>query len=213
MDDRPARAALTSNDVRFSVVVPTIGRPTLVDALASIARQLEPGDELLVVCDASGDWGDSARNSCIARANGTHLVFLDDDDEYLPGALASMRDFARSHPGCIGVFKQRWELYEDPWHRHDLDQTASPMYCVPNVPGKVGRFRGPPDSPRRGDVAFIRETVALQGEPIWREERTSVVRPEKSRWRRLRRSVAVRKRLRRLRARLRLRQPAQPGVL
>jgi glycosyltransferase involved in cell wall biosynthesis len=159
-----------------------------------------------VIRDDTGDWGDSARNSAIARATGTHLVFMDDDDEFVPGALASMRGFAERHEGRIGIFRQRRILYghggkvrvDETWQDPDLDQTASPMYCVPNLPAKVGRFRGPPEAPRRGDVAFIRETVALQGEPVWREEVTSIVRPERSRWRRMRYRIALRTRLRRL---------------
>jgi glycosyltransferase involved in cell wall biosynthesis len=194
--------------VTFSVIIPTVGRPTLRHAFESVASQLSPADEVIVIRDEGGDWGDAARNRAIERASGTHLIFMDDDDEFLPGALATMRRFAEEHPGRIGIFRQRLVLYGhggsircvgEVWRDQDLDQTATPMYCVPNTVGKLGRFRGPAEAPRRGDVAFIRETVALQGEPVWREECTSVVRPEKSLWRRLRYRIALRTRLRRLR--------------
>jgi glycosyltransferase involved in cell wall biosynthesis len=193
--------------VTFSVILPTTGRPTLRYAFESAASQLAPGDEVIVIRDESDDWGDSPRNSAMDRASGTHLIFLDDDDEFLPGALATMRRFAQEHPGRIGIFRQRRVQYGRDgeirrvgvtWHDRDVSQTAPPLYCVPNIPGKVGRFRAPAEEPRRGNVAFIRETIALQGEPVWREECTSVVKPERSRWRRLKYLIAVRTRLRRL---------------
>jgi glycosyltransferase involved in cell wall biosynthesis len=193
--------------VTFSVIVPTAGRPTLGYTLESIVSQIEPGDEVFVIRDDSGDWGHSARDDAIARATGTHLVFMDDDDEFLPGALATMRRFAEDNEGRIGIFRQRRVLYGrggeirrvgEMWHDRDLDQTATSTYCVPNVPGKLGRFHDHVEDVRRGDVAFIRETVALQGEPVWREECTTIVKPERSRWRRLRYRIALRTRLRRL---------------
>jgi glycosyltransferase involved in cell wall biosynthesis len=193
-------------DVTFSIIVPTSGRPTLRHAFESIASQFEPGDEVIVVYDRSDDWGDAARNGAIARAKGTHLVFMDDDDEFLPGALDTMRRFARQHPDRVGIFCQRRVLYGHAGavrtvtgsRADDLYRTASPMYCVPNKPGQVGRFRAPAENGRKGDVGFIRETVELQGEPVWRDEVTYVVRPERSRWRRLRYRLALRTRLRRL---------------
>jgi glycosyltransferase involved in cell wall biosynthesis len=199
-----------ASQVTFSVIVPTTGRPTLGYALESIASQLEPGDELFVIRDDRGDWGDTARDDAIERATGTHLVFMDDDDEFLPGALATMRRFAKDNEGRIGIFRERRVLYGHGgeirhvavmWRDRDLDQTATPMYCVPNVPGKLGRFGGRSEDVRRGDVAFMRETVALQGEPVWREEITFVVKPERSRLRDLRYRIALRTRLRRLLAR------------
>src|SRR5918999_78839 len=93
--------------VTFSVIVPTVARPTLAGALASVSSQLEPGDEVLVLCNRDLDLGAKARNSLMARAQGTHLIFLDDDDEYVPGALATMRRWAAEHPGRIGIFRER----------------------------------------------------------------------------------------------------------
>jgi glycosyltransferase involved in cell wall biosynthesis len=179
----------------FSIILPTTGRPTLKDAFASVADQLEPGDEVLVVCDRSGDSGNSARNDAIARARGSHLLFLDDDDELVPGALAKVRRFADEHPGRIGIFRTHYELLEGPWHEATLRQTGSANLCVPNLPGRLGRF-GADGDPRPGDREFIRQTVELQGEPIWQTERIIVIRPEKSRWRRLRYKAAPKHRFR-----------------
>jgi hypothetical protein len=62
------------------------------------------------------------------------------------------------------------------------------MFCVPNVEGKVGSWTGsqPLVSPtgRRYDVAdyeFISKTVALQGEPIFRDEIVAHIRADRRR--------------------------------
>jgi len=199
----------------FSVIVPTVGRRTLSHTLASVAAQLEAGDELLVFCNTDGDFGNAARNSGIERARGSHLVFLDDDDEWLPGALARMRRFADANPGRVGIFRFRSEFGELPVTA-DLRTAGSPTYVVPNIPGKVGRF-GPTDvtapgfrkprpgetpeslAERFGDYEFIRTTLELRrDEPIWLPQVTTVLRPEKNRWRRLRYRIRLRTRLRAL---------------
>jgi hypothetical protein len=189
-------------DVCLSMLVATSGRRTLDDTLASITAQIESGDEILVYFDTSGDAGDTARNRMMPQACGTHLVFVDDDDVLLPGALRWIRRFARENPGRIGIFRLNYGV-EGPrsWSTEgDLWNTQTGMYVVPNVPGKVGRWGSPPDAPagRQGDYTFICETVALQGEPVWCEEAIQDVRPERSRLRRLRYRLSLRTRMRSL---------------
>jgi glycosyltransferase involved in cell wall biosynthesis len=200
----------------FTVIVPTTGRPTLRHTLASISSQLEAGDTLIVVRNDDGDFGNQARNRGIEVATTSHLVFLDDDDEWVPGALARMRLFADEQPGRIGIFRCRIEGVAEGPTTPDLGGTGTQNYVVPNLPGKVGRFR-PADlsdptfralrpgetaeylSVRLGDVEFIRSTVELQqSEPVWLPEVTTVLRPERNRVRRLRYKLRLRTRLRKL---------------
>ena len=102
----------------FSIIIPTTGRPELAGALESLrSAGLRPSDEVVVVADGqrafdralpivdeSGitfcnllsteetrDWGMTQRNVGMAEATGTHLMFLDDDDMYLPHALDLVR--------------------------------------------------------------------------------------------------------------------------
>ena len=188
----------------FTVIVPTSGRPTLAAALASVSDQLEPGDELILVCSNDGDFGNAARNAALERARGSHLVFLDDDDEYLPGGFATMRGMADKHPGRLLVFLKRWEVYGDAYG-------AVTAAVFPNLPGKLGRFAPADDSimrdlrpgetveqlrQRRGDMEFVRTTLELQGgELLHIPQAVYVVRPEKSRWRRFRFRLDLRRRL------------------
>ena len=168
------------NDVAFSVIVPTRGRKTVLAALESITEQFEPGDEVLVRCSRDEDFGNSARQSMIERAKGTHLLFMDDDDQFARGALATMRAFAREHPGRIGIFRMRYldgrVLWTEPELR--LRNVSSQMLCVPNVPGKLGRWESP-EYPRVADYEFVRATAELQGEPIFREEIVAYIRSDR----------------------------------
>lgn len=100
---------------RFSVIIPTYGRPEfLADAMSSVAEQSFTDFECLVVDDASAAPPElpatdprfrlvrrdtnggpaAARNTGIAAATGTHIAFLDDDDTWAPDRLERA---ARAH--------------------------------------------------------------------------------------------------------------------
>jgi glycosyltransferase involved in cell wall biosynthesis len=166
--------------VTFSVIVPTRGRSTLRGSLASITEQLEPGDEAIVRCSRDEDFGNAARQSMIERAKGTHLLFMDDDDQFATGALATMRRFASENPGRIGIFRMRFLngslLWTDPVLR--LRNVSSQILCIPNVPGKLGRWESP-EYERVADYEFVRATAELQGEPIFREEIVAHIRSDR----------------------------------
>ncbi|HVN59829.1 MAG TPA: glycosyltransferase [Gaiellaceae bacterium] len=166
----------------FSIVIATKGRESLTGAFASAASQLRPGDEILVLCNDAGDWGHSARNAAMPRAAGTHLLFMDDDDEYLPGALDAIRRFSAEHPDRIGIFRMRY--FEDGryvWNRREFryKNVGTPCFVVPNVPGKLGRWD---TSWPGGDWSFIEETVALQGPPVFCDEVIAVIEPDHRPW-------------------------------
>ena len=175
-------------DVHFSVIVPTAGRKTLLGTLDSIVGQLEPGDEVIVRASRDEDFGNAARQSVIERAKGTHLVFMDDDDQFARGAFRTIRRFAEEHPNRIGIFRMRYDnglsLWTEPVVR--LGNVGTPMFCVPNS-GKLGSWRAG-GIPRHGDFEFLRGTIALQGEPLFRPEIVAFVRTD----RRLLRRAATR---------------------
>ena len=164
----------------FSIIVGTTGRKTLRRTLKSITSQLEPGDELMLLCDDSGDAGDTPRNQSMHRAAGTHLLFMDDDDVYVPGAFAKMRRFADENPGRIGIFRMEYTSGPKRWRVPELKNrnVSTQIFLVPNVPGKLGvwEHRGTV----HGDYTFIEETARLQGDPIFVDEVTVRVRPIRS---------------------------------
>ena len=167
--------------------------------LESITPQLEPGDVVIVTCNNDSTWGDRARNRAMKTANTTHLLFIDDDDVYTPGALKAMRQFAAANPGRIGIFRMRFEFWfhgeygrifwEAPLLR--WGNVGTPMFVVPNVREKLGKWD--PNLPW-GDWAFIQDTVALQGEPLFCDTVVARIRPDNRP--RLIRELDVRLRLR-----------------
>lgn len=103
-----------------SVIIPTIGRATLVKAVESVLDQeIQPGSFEVIVVNDSGnplpiaEWQQSpqvqiiqnyrrersfARNSGAAVAQGQYLYFLDDDDWLLPDGLATFWKLAQTAP-------------------------------------------------------------------------------------------------------------------
>src|SRR5712691_1809101 len=131
----------------------------------------------MILRDDSGDAGDTPRNDAMPRARGTHLLFMDDDDVYVPNALATIRRFADENPGRIGIFKLEYAAgnrrWVDPVFRYKNVSTQT--FLVPNVPGKLGRWQR--QGRVEGDWRFIEATARLQGEPIFVDEVTVRVRP------------------------------------
>jgi glycosyltransferase involved in cell wall biosynthesis len=168
----------------FSVILATRGRRTLRCTIDSLLPQLEPGDELMVLRDASGDAGDTPRNDAMPRARGSHLLFIDDDDVYVPDALAKMRRFAEEQPGRIGIFKLEYVVGTYRWVEPVLryKNVSTQTFLVPNVPGKLGRWEAKENL--AGDFVFIEETARLQGEPIFVDQVTVLARPERNRLKR-----------------------------
>jgi glycosyltransferase involved in cell wall biosynthesis len=204
---RPAGSSPT-----FSVVVPTRGRETLARTLASISSQLEPGDEIIVVCTSDEDWGNSARQRGIEKATSSHVLFCDDDDVFLPGALAVMRQFAGEHPGAVGIFRRRFNAGPPQWREPVLRPTNVQCmgFVIPNVPGKLGVWGPQSSDPVKqaalqasgvrpwSDAYFVSETAELQGaRVIFCDVIVGHARPEPNPFRRLRYRLKLRTRLRR----------------
>ena len=197
-----------ADPVTISVVIATISRPTLARSLASLRSQdWRPGDEVLLVGDGPqpvaalltdqfaavglparyvenpgprGMWGHHARNWVMdaREARGSHLMALDDDDEYLPGAIAAARAALTLTPDRPHLFKMDWRtiggktLWELPVLR--AGNVGTPMFAAPNDPARLGRY----GMVYTGDFAFIRDTCShYLGGPVWREEVVCVCRP------------------------------------
>ena len=182
-----------------SIIVPTIGRPTLARTLDAAEPQLRAGDEVLVVGNLSmprndaafarhevekrrnpalhyfehgigGGFGDAQRNYGMTKATGSHLAFIDDDDAHRPDALALFHQWAGHRPV---LFRMQHYALGVLWRDKSFicGNVGTPMYLVPNARGKLGRWEVEEAGTRVGDWNFIRDTVRMLDQAIiWRPE-------------------------------------------
>ncbi len=113
--------------MRFTIITPTLLRPSLVQTCESIDTQpfqdwqhlilvdmrivditaeqvalinsLQQAKREFIFCDeAHADFGHTCRSQAWDSALGDYLIYLDDDDVYAPNALALMDEAIRSFP-------------------------------------------------------------------------------------------------------------------
>ena len=181
--------------MKLSIVIPTLGRPSLEAALESC----KDADEIVVVLDTSrggtipcklpqnailleGSFGvtggHAGRLHGMHHATGTHLAFFDDDDVYTPGAIEVMRTAAENVPT---IFRMDHYSLGVLWRTPVIEfgNVSTQMYVVPNKPELFGEWTPvAPHLPQPGgDYTFIKETVEKMGGPVWREEIIAILRP------------------------------------
>lgn len=153
----------TTSEPTLTIVIATKGRDSLADTIRS-ATPLRPGDEILVLRRDCA-WGHAARNEALQRCNGTHLLFIDDDDTYAPGALDEIRDAVREAPDRVHLFAMRYtdgDVLEPAWPLQ-IGRVSTQMMCVPNRPELLGRF----GDRYEGDYDFVAGTIELRDdEPV-----------------------------------------------
>ena len=122
----------------FSIIIPTVGRPSLQRTLDSI--ESGPQDEVIVVADGheaaclvanawsptigrsyyeteeTHSFGNWQRQYGMTKATGDLLLFMDDDDVYLPGALDLVRRVVRAYPDTIVLCRYYDHLGGVFWH-------------------------------------------------------------------------------------------------
>jgi len=179
----------------LSIIVPTLGRETLVGTLASIATQLRPGDEVMVACNSDGNYGDRSIDRCQAKADGDVVLFCDDDDVYTDGSLDRIRAWTSANPGKIGLFRRGFNNGSAQWLRPELTPGNVQRMCIalPNVPGRMPRWTG-----YQTEVDIPLEAAKLQGaEIVFVDDVIGLARPfEVGIGRKLRYRLRLRTRLR-----------------
>lgn len=162
-----------------SIIVASSGRPTLPETIASITSQLLPGDELLVDVNDDAPWGHAARNRTMLKVReGQGMMFMDDDDAYLPGGIALARDAFLDAPDRIHVFRisgpdRQPFVFREPALR--IGNVSTQCFVVPqSVVGDA--FWG---DRYAGDFDFVQAAAAVIGEPVFHTDTIATLRISK----------------------------------
>lgn len=208
--DSEERAAVRANPMlsrigapapSLSIIIPTLGRPSLQATLDSLRPQLSPVDEVIVVADGpSSDaarmaqaagaryeetaptraWGHAQRNAGMRMAQGDFLAFLDDDDVAASDALQTMRGAMLEDPTRPCVFRMTHHgrvLWKTP--AISFGNVSTQMYLFPNDPNRLASWSVHPGyrDGAGGDFCWLRDTAKLypKGAIRWRTEIVAVL--------------------------------------
>ena len=182
--------AMLRRDPRMSVIIPTCGRARLQRTLESLAENgALVTDDVIVVGDGEqpgsrriveafpkdrltiryfehgprNTVGNAQRNFAMPLAVGTHLAFLDDDDECAHGGMTAIRETVADNPGRPLIFREESRTARHPWgvvwvdHVLRSGNVGTQGIVVPNVPAMLGRW----GEHYCGDFEFARSTVDL----------------------------------------------------
>jgi glycosyltransferase involved in cell wall biosynthesis len=160
----------------LSVIVASSGRPTLQRTLESIQRQMGSDDEILVSVNSNAPWGHAARNQLMKAARGDAIMFLDDDDVYLPGALTIVRRSVERSPYIMHMFKMLYSDGRELWRTTDVScgNVSTQMVVCPNNQPMLGRFG---EGVYEGDYHFIKSSMDRFGQMAWHDAVIALVRP------------------------------------
>ena len=189
----------------FTIITPTISRPTLAQALRSVARQCGPYDEHIVIGDGpqpeaqamaleyrhtryiqtpkTGGFGAVQRDAGIAQATGDYLIFLDDDDVLVDGALSLAREIVAETPGALFLFRCRFYGYgaipdgSVLWKDNEIrdGNVGTGMIVCPNR-RNLPRWAAHGVLRYNADFTFIRD-VAAETQVLWEEAILQITRP------------------------------------
>ena len=130
---------------------------------------MAPGDELLVDVNRDNDFGCRARNRLMLKAQkGNGMVFVDDDDLFLPGALDIARAYWNAEPGRIHLFRCDFGNGQYLWRTPEIvcGGISTQNFLVPQ--SVAGRALWTPRY--AGDFDFIQAAELILPGPAWHEE-------------------------------------------
>jgi hypothetical protein len=178
--------------MRLSIIVPSCGRPSLLNTLNSLVVppllfDVPDSDEVIVVgcanssvldyavlgvryfpCAMGHDWGCAERTTGMQMATGTHLAFIDDDDAWTPNARVAIDRAISAYPDRPILFQMRYPsgrvLWADPELRSG--NVSTQMIVIPNDPNRLGKW-----TPRReGDFDFLASMKWPASDIVWIDE-------------------------------------------
>jgi len=180
----------------LTVVTPAIGRESLRSVLAAIVPQLEIGDEYQVIGDGPTpearriaeefpspylkydelekrvwNWGNPQRNLAVSRATGRFIMFIDDDDEPVPGNLEIVRRLVAEHQSRPHIFRAIFRGKPIPVGRKlFVGNVGSQCLVFPNIKERLGKW----SNRYAADFDFCMSTLALypgkERDVVWHDE-------------------------------------------
>jgi glycosyltransferase involved in cell wall biosynthesis len=180
----------------LSIIIPTCGRETLNRTLRSVQNAgIDPNDEVIVVGDGpqpvadricrvyrervglpvvymdgptTHGFGGAQRNLGMIAATREHLMFMDDDDEYVEGVFPHVRKVIQENLGKPIIAKMRHRTVGVIWINKiiQVGNIGTQMLIVPNVKERLAQW---PDN-YIAEVAFIEgvvEKCTKNGIPIF----------------------------------------------
>ena len=191
----------------LTIVTATCGRASLADTALSVLDQMAEGDEWLVVGDGpqpaaalyadqwpgvryletapTANYGNSQREMGAQQAANGHVLFVDDDDVLVDGALAIIRQAVAAQPRAVHIFRNH---YQD--HRSVKDQVlwreqvvrcgnvGTGMAVVPTADLHAS-WVWPLPMAYEADFHFINQAVGQFG-VAWHEEVTQIISPHRT---------------------------------
>lgn len=182
----------------LSIVVATLGRPTLARTLSVLRPQLAEGDEVLLCPDGAdaldlcrelshqigpqvrtietwhvshGHYGDPLKNLGASHATRDWLLFMDDDDAHDPDGLWTAREYLETADRVPHLFRVWFPGGHVLWGEPKLYEgnVSTLGICVP-ARGPLGSWRACTPNGRGGDYTFFAETVQhYGGRMVWHE--------------------------------------------
>jgi glycosyltransferase involved in cell wall biosynthesis len=164
--------------MKLSVLIASSGRTELQRAIDSVVPQLQDGDEIFVHINNDCPWGHASRNLMMDVARGDYLLFLDDDDAFVPDALQKVRSAVAGAPDVpIHMFKMDYgdhQLWGDQEIR--LGNVSTIMFCVKRELAETCIWE---EHAYEGDYFFISEAAERADNSVaWHDIVTGLVRPE-----------------------------------
>lgn len=159
-----------------SIIVASSGRRSLAWTIASITPQLAPGDELFVDVNDDAPWGHAARNRTMPKVrDGQGMMFMDDDDVYLPNGIRSAREAFQADPDRIHIFrvigpKGEPFVWTDPVLR--VGNVSTQCFIVPRWAAEYASW----GDRYAGDFDFIEAAAQVVGDPVFHEEPIAMLR-------------------------------------
>lgn len=124
---------------------------------------LSTGGKLIAPAVKLGFWGHAARNMAMREAGGTHVVTIDDDDVYEPGAIDVIRAYCETAPDAMHVWRMVTRSGGVVWTDDQIRQgnIGTPMMAVPREKAGVWGLR------YEGDFDYAVDSAVRAGRVQW----------------------------------------------